>query len=185
MYGNTHLLSEPCSKDITEVACRNYDIEGFCKIHLSFSDEFDIRINIVSDLRSKSSPVDGVRRREHNIMLIERNGKFHVAEDLLNTCLCIIKAAVNCDYMRIGSARSCHLKLLCFGNAACRIEYDDLCSGKILEALKCSLTRVTRSSRKDADLLMCACLLCRSSHEMRQELECNILECARRSVPEL
>ena len=117
-------------------------------------------------------------------MLIKSDGKFHITEDPLNTGLCIIEAAVYCDYMCVGTACCRHLELLCFRYSACRIEYDDLCSGKILETFKSSLARITGSSSKDADLLVCACLLCRSSHEVRQELESNILECARRSVPE-
>ena len=78
-----------------------------------------------------------------------------------------------------------HLELLCFRHAARRIENDDLRSWKILKAFECCLSRISGSSSKDADLLVKACLLYGSSHEMREHLERYVLECTRGTVPEL
>ena len=99
-------------KDITEVACWNNNIYLVAKLYLTVSNKLSVCRYIVDYLWCKSAPVDRVCRGEHHAVLSKLVGSFLACEDSLNTCLSVVKVALDSANADVAALLSCHLLFL-------------------------------------------------------------------------
>ena len=117
-----------------------------------------------------------------------QNGKalyrLRIAEDLFDAALRIIEiSAHRCDG-NIRARLRHHLEPLHGTDAAVGIEHHNLDSIGVCKSLECSLARISGGCDKDEDRISFSLLRTRCTHQLRQKLQCHILERTRRSVPE-
>ena len=107
-----------------------------------------------------------------------------VGEDLLHAALAVIEVALYSAYRYIFAFLCHHLAFLHIAYALDRIEYHDLRAGNVLESFQRSLTGITGSSSQDHDLILDIQLFYSCGQEIRQDLECHVLECTGRAMPQ-
>ena len=99
-------------EDITEVACWNNDIYLVAKLYLAISNKLSVCRYIVDYLWCKSALVERFCRGEHHAVLSKLVGSFLACEDCLNTCLSVVKVALDSANADVAALLSCHLQLL-------------------------------------------------------------------------
>ena len=183
--GKSHCLCDVACEDVTEVTCGNANVDLVAHSDLLFVNQVAVSGNVVNDLRSETTPVDGVCAGEEEAALKCLLSQCVVSKDSLNAVLSIVKVAVNCANVNVASFLSCHLHLLHCADAVNGEEYCNVDTVDIAVALKSCLSCVTACGNEDVSLLFLACHLESGGKETGHDLESHILKCAGRAVPEL
>ena len=92
---------------------------------------------------------------------------------------------MNTDYKCIIPFLGHHLLLLDRADTILRVKYDDLCSRHICKSCQCCLSSVPGGCSQDHNIIFHLILLRCSSHQIRQNRKCHILECDGRPVEQL
>ena len=182
---HAHLLCIPCREDVAEVAGRNGEREALSVLKDALLHHRHIGGDIINDLRHESAPVDRIRRGELHAVLGKRLLHIGIGEDRLDAVLAVVEIALDRADTDIFALLRLHLALLHRAHAVLGIEDHDARARDILKACECCLAGVAGGCREDDDLAVDARLPDRTGQEMRQDLECHILEGAGRTVPEL
>ena len=178
-----HFLCIICGKNITEVTCRNDNINLIADFNFVILYKLCIWWEIIYNLRNKSAPVDWVCRWKLKLISVKKIFIISVCKYLLNTALSIVKVTLNRGNTYVITLLSNHLKLLNFTYTVVRIEYDNSCACNIFKAFKCSLTCITRCCNKDYDFFIFISLFHWCCKKMRKNLKCHILKSTSRAVP--
>ena len=106
-----------------------------------------------------------------------------VRKDVLDRALSVVEVALDCAHADVFALLGHHLPLLHVGDAARRIEDDDVRPLDVAEALERRLAGVARRRDHDQRLVLFAHLAARGGQKMRQHCQRHILERACRTVP--
>ena len=170
------MLCKICSKNISEVAGRHYNVDLFSIFNLLIFQQFCICVYIVNYLRHQTADIDRVCRRELETSLCHLFFKFFVAEQLLYSCLRIIKVSMNGNYTGIITFLGTHLQFLNLADTALWIKYNNTCSRNVSKTCHSCFSRITRCSSQDHDFFICVVFLCSSGHKMRKNGKCHVFE---------
>ena len=181
---HAHLFCIVSSEDVAEVTSRNNDVQGFAHFQFALLYQCHIRGHIVNNLRNEPSPVDRIGTGEPHISGSQFFLDGLVGKDFLNTALAVVKVALYGTHVDIAAFLCYHLPLLHIAHAIFRIEDHDFCAFYILEAFKSSLAGVAGSCNQNDNFFFQLQLLHGCGQEIRQNLQCHILECTGWAMPQ-
>ena len=177
----SHPEGIPARHDVSEVACRNNEVDL-----VSLSDDaalYELAVcrEVVNDLRNEPSYINGVGARKRYACSRLRD----LPEELLYSGLSVVEVSADSACRYIGAVRCHHLEPLCIGYSAVRVEDDDACARNITESLNSRASGVSRSCGQDHDVVSEAVHAACRAHEIRKGRESNVLESRSWAVPEL
>ena len=183
--GKPHQLCQITGKNIAEITGRHTHIHGLAHLQCTARQKITVRRDVVHDLRSKTSPVDGIRARENITTRLECLGHISVSEDNLNACLRIVKITADRSNLHVLTGLSGHLQLLHAADAVYRVEHHDFDVVNILVPFKCGLAGITGCGDKDQGILFLAGLHQGTGKKAGHDLKCHVLKRSSRAMPKL
>ena len=147
-----------------------------------FVDQIRVSGEIIDNLRSKPSEIDGVGGRQNLAPFFHLFDKLRRGEKLLHACLGVVKISFDRDNMRVVSSGSDHLQLLYVAHAFLRVEHSTAGPGHVAEALKRRFAGVAAGGNQNADFPLFTVLHGGKAGQVRKQLERHIFEGQRRAM---
>ena len=151
--GGSHLLCQPGSQDIAEIAGRHYHVERFMFADGTIFQKLQPDPYIVHHLRQKTADINGIGAGEKNALFCFLFPKA-ASENLLQRSLGIIKIAFNTHHLHIAAQLLLHLILLQRADTMGRIENHNMDARHIAESLQCCFSRIAGSGSQNQDFLI-------------------------------
>ena len=182
VHRQSHVPGIITRQDIAEVSGRNTEVHGISRRDGVLVDQVRVGGEVIDDLRSKPSEVDGVCGGQRLAPVIHLLHKVLGGKKLLHTGLGVVKIALYSDYMRVVSPGGHHLQPLYVADAFLRIKYGAARTGHVPESFQRRFTGISACSHQDADLPFFAVFHSRKTGQVRQKLERHVFKGQRRSV---
>ena len=140
------MLCKICSKNISEVAGRHYNVDLFSVLDLLIFQQFCICIYIINYLWDQTADIDRVCRGKLEAGLCHFFFKFFVAKQLLYTGLCVIEVSMDGNYAGIITFLGTHLQLLDLADTALWIKDNNAGSWNICKTCHSCFSGITGGS---------------------------------------
>ena len=182
-HGQAHELGVVAGEHVAEVAGGHAEVDRVAALELARGHELGVGVEVVGDLRDEATHVDRVGAREHDVLLREAIPQGRVGEDALHLGLGVVEVALDGADGDVLAALGGHLETLDVRDLAVGVEDGDAGAGDVGEALECRLAGV--AARRGDDHDAAAVTFAGDAHELREHLECDVLEGARGAMPQL
>ena len=171
-------------ENITEITGRHHELDLIANVDDLLFEQLRVSREIVDDLRYQTPNINRICRRQYHMRVgRQAAGKLAVAENALDSGLCVIEIALDCAHAHIRTGLRAHLQFLHLADLAFRIEHGDARALGIRKTSERCLAGISGSGGHDHDfLVVVAAGRGGARHETRQDLQCDVLECGGRAV---
>ena len=168
--GQAHAFGNVACKDVTKVAGGH----GKADLAVRRADGHGGR-EVIDHLRQHAAPVDAVDARQFH-----RIAEFEIVEHILQPCLTVVKVAIDSQRVHVAFAGCRHLAALHFGNAAMRVQDEDIDIVQPAKRLDRGRACVAAGGAHDGHPFTAPCQ--GGLEQLADQLHGKVLECQRRAV---
>ena len=143
-------------ENIPKVARRHNEVDCVTHLDLTGRNQIDVRGEIISDLRCKTTEVDGICTGKAYTFFRQLFIKFFGSKQTLYRALTIVKIALHRGHAYVVSVLNAHLQTLHFCNAFVGIEHRYLRTRYVAEALQRRFTSIAAGRRQNEDIVLYA-----------------------------